>query len=556
MLNRRFAIPCIAMLAAILLAAPALAQNAKKYAVLPFSYNGPQKYAYFPKAFQASLNSDLEWVGHAEPASDSVIEGLTTPKSKADAINVLRGSSVDYLVHGSITILDKDATLKMSAIGSDGSFWEQKGQMGIDEITPWLEEQSRAIMGDVFQRPGYSTAEAAAKQTDIADQVAAPTNSAFISGQQGEYQSSSLNPQFRYEGGTENVGRWRSQTMRYFSTSMIVADGDGDGKNEVFILHKTGISAYRYQDGKLAHLETLPLSTSTSYIRLEAMDLDKDEVPELIVGTYQTQYRSQMKAPDGWPKSHILSFKDGKFKFLVKGYKRFLGVLRVPPMYTPVMVSQRKGERHLFHKTITEAYLKEGEVVLGQSIPSPEYGNIYNMAYLPQEMGYKYVVLDDFHRLKVYSQTMERLSSSDDDRYNSSGVGIETSDRPAGMGPGIADEKSSTFNVPFRMITASLSKKGKHELLVNKDLSIAAQVFQRFNYYSQGEIHALVWDGVGMNMAWKTRRIKGQVSDIGLADLNNDGKKQLCILVNTFPGGMGFLQRKTVVMAYDLNVPQ
>ncbi len=122
------------------------------------------------------------------------------------------------------------------------------------------------------------------------------------------------------------------------------------------------------------------------------------------------------------------------------------------------------------------------------------------------------------------------------------------------MGPGMGDAKINTYNIPFRMIAASLSKKGKYELLVNKDLSLAAQFFERFTYYSQGEIHALAWDGVGMNLAWKTRRIKGQVSDVNLADINNDGKKQLVVLLNTFPGGMGFTNRKTVVLAYDLNM--
>ncbi len=177
------------------------------------------------------------------------------------------------------------------------------------------------------------------------------------------------------------------------------------------------------------------------------------------------------------------------------------------------------------------------------------------MTYLPDGEGYKYAVLDNFHRLKMYDQTMEKLSSSGDDRYNSSGVGIETSERLAGMGAGTStDAKIATYNVPFHMVAAKLGKSKKYELLVNKDLSIAAQFFSRFTYYSQGEIHALAWDGVGMNLAWKTRRIKGQVADIALADLNNDGRKQLVVLLNTFPGGLGFSNRKTVVLAYDLNM--
>lgn len=557
MLNRSLAAPIIAILAALLLAAPALAQGAKKFAVIPFSYNGPQKYAYFPKAFQSSLASSLEWAGRVTPTSGAAIDSIAAPRNKADAINALRSTGLDYIVSGDIAILDTTATLHMMAVGADGSFWENKGQMGINEITTWLDAQSRSVMGDVFKRPGFSSGEMAAKTTDIKDGVANPTesvNNQFLMANDDQYKADTLNPQFRYEGGSETEGRWRSQTLRFFSTSMVVADGTGDGQTEVFILHKTGISAYRYEDGKLKHLDTLEMNPNTQYLRLEAVDLDRDGANELVVGTYQSQYRSALKAPEGWPKSHVLSFKSGKFQFLVKDYGKFLGVLRMPPTYTPIMVSQDKGVRHLFSTKIYEAYLKGDSIQLGQSIPSPEFGSIYNMVYLPDEFGFKYVVLDDFHRLKVYGQTMERLSSTDEDTYNSSGIGIETSDRPLGMGPGAVDSKTTTFNVPFRMLATSLSHKGKYELLVNKDLSIAAQVFERFNYYTQGEVHALTWDGVGMALSWKTRRIKGQVSDIAVADLNNDGKMELCVLLNTFPGGMGFTNRQTVVLAYDLNI--
>ncbi|QGY38948.1 VCBS repeat-containing protein [Pseudodesulfovibrio cashew] len=553
MLNRRFVLSLTTLLAVLLLAVPALAQGTKKYAVFPFTYNGPKKYSYFPKAFQASLNNDLEWPGHAEPAGDSVIDGVATPSGTADSIKTLRSIGIDYLVTGSIAILDREANLKITAVGVDGSSWERTGQMPIDEITPWLDEQSGMIMGDVFQRPGYGSAETKGDQEDIKDRVQAPTNPAILAANDDSYRSDTLNPQFRYEGGTQAEGRWRSQTFRFFSTSMVVEDGDGDGRNEVFILHNDGISAYRFNGGKLEHLDSMTLAPNTQYLRLEIADVNRDGIKELIVGTYVSQYRSQIKAPEGYPRSYILSFEGDKFKYLAKGIKLFLGVLRIPPTYMPVMVAQKKGRRHLFDNHMYEALLKDGEIVKGQPVSIPPWGNVYNMVYLPDGFGYRYVILDDFHKLIVYSQTMERLYSSDNDTFNSSGTGIEYSDKPEGMGPGTVDEVVSTYNVPFRMLTASLTTKGKHELLANKDLSIAAQFFERFKYYSQGEIHSLAWDGVGLNMAWKTRRIKGQVCDMALADLNNDGKKQLCVLLNTFPGGLGFSKRKTVVLAYDLN---
>ncbi|SOB58309.1 conserved exported protein of unknown function [Pseudodesulfovibrio profundus] len=556
MFNKRFAVALAALVAVILFAGPALAQTAKKYAVMPFTYAGPKKYSYFPKAFQASLNNDLEWSGRVVPADDSVVNNIKAPESTGEAINSLRSSGLDYVITGSIAIIDKSANLSINAVAADGSTWEKSSQMGIDEITPWLDEQSKAIQGDLFKRPGYSTAAAISSQTDIQDGVGespVEVNSAFISADD-RYQTDTLNPQFRYEGGTETIGRWRSQTLRYYSTSMVVEDADGDGNNEIFILHSKGIAAYRYNQGQLKLLDNMDMTPNTSFIRLEATDLDRDNVPELIVASYQMIYKKAQHAPEGRVRSHVLSFKNGKFEYLVKDYRKFLGVLRIPPMYSPILVAQDKGSRDFFDPKIEEAYLKDGDIVTGNRISRPEFANIYNMAYLPDGMGFKYVVIDDFHKMRVYGQTLEQLSITDMDTYNTSGIGLEYSERPLGLGGGSMDEMISTYNVPFRMITARLSTKDKYELLVNKDLSIASQVFERFKYFSQGEIHSLVWDGVGMNLAWKTRRIKGQVSDVYLADINNDGEKQLCVLLNTFPGGLGFKKRKTVVLAYDLNM--
>ena len=160
--------------------------------------------------------------------------------------------------------------------------------------------QSKAIMGDVFHRPGYTAAETAKSEDDL-KRTAGPTNSAFIMAQDDHYKTDTLNPQFRYEGGTENMGRWRSQTLRFSSYSMVVTDGDGDGKNEIFILQKEGIAAYREKEGKLALLDNFKLASNLMNIRLEAADLDKDGLPEFIIGAYQFEPKSGIKAPEGPP---------------------------------------------------------------------------------------------------------------------------------------------------------------------------------------------------------------------------------------------------------------
>ncbi|NDV18606.1 VCBS repeat-containing protein [Pseudodesulfovibrio sp. JC047] len=550
MTHRRIITACLALMATMLLAAPALASGAKTFAVVPFTYNGPQKYSYFPKAFQASLESDLEWLGQVEP-TDKNMSDITTPSNKADALNSLRGHGLDYLVFGDIAILGKNAHIKMEVVSEDGKSWVQKGEMGLDAITTWLDGQSKTIQGDVFNRPGYGTTQAVMDKEIDVEKPKTPMSSAIIPADGGGYTQDNLNPQFRYEGGTSTAGRWRSQAMRYSSYGMYVADGDADGQNEVFILQKSALSAYRFKDGKLQHLSTFKLPANVMSVRLEVADLNRDGLPEFIVGGYQFESQYGIKAPNGQPRSSILSFEGGKFKYVVKKYSKFLGILRIPPTYMPILVAQKKGQRYLFDKYMYEAFVKGDSISLGQRIQAPPFGSVYNMTYLPQELGYNYVILSNKNKLVTYSQTMERLNESDA-TFNSSGVVIPTADKMVGMGPGVTEERIMNYNVPIRMITAPLTTK-KYELLINKDLSASAQVFNSYHYFTQGEIHSLVWDGVGMNLAWKTRRIKGQVSDIALADLNNDGNKQLCVLVNTF-AGIGYGNRKTVVVAYDLNL--
>ena len=49
------------------------------------------------------------------------------------------------------------------------------------------------------------------------------------------------------------------------------------------------------------------------------------------------------------------------------------------------------------------------------------------------------------------------------------------------------------------MIVANLNKDGRYDVLVSKNISAAAQFFETFRTFSQGEIHSLYWDGVGMD---------------------------------------------------------
>ena len=59
---------------------------------------------------------------------------------------------------------------------------------------------------------------------------------------------------------------------------------------------------------------------------------------------------------------------------------------------------------------------------------------------------------------------------------------------------------------------------------------------------------------LGLNLQWKTRRIKGSVADFAVADANNDGILDLVACINTHPGALGVEKRKTIVVVYPLDL--
>jgi hypothetical protein len=108
--------------------------------------------------------------------------------------------------------------------------------------------------------------------------------------------------------------------------------------------------------------------------------------------------------------------------------------------------------------------------------------------------------------------------------------------------------------IPLRAIPSNLDKDSRHELIISRNISVSAQFFANYRDYPQGEIHSMYWDGVGMSLQWKTARIKGTVTDYALADMDNDGALDLVVSINSHTGMAGTAKKRTMVVAYPLDV--
>ncbi len=539
-----------ACLLAVLLVAPTQAQAAKTYVVIPYTYFGPEAYQHYGKAIRSEMSRKLRMPGDFEPVQEFTLDGQdpTPPQSSADASSLLARLGADYLVFGNVTISGDQAVMNTTVQDATGATFTEDLEAPLDELSLKIGSVAQGLQDQIFPdqiqagQPGGGPAPGGHNAPSNPDILSANTGQAYTGDP-----ISSINPQFKYEGGAQTEGRWQSQGFRWASRSMTVADGDGDGKNEIFILSDKRIHAMRVEQGKLIEVNAMELSSRGEHIRISALDLDRDGASEIILSSHR----------DDYPDSAILSWKNGRFSVVAEDLDYYLAVVRMPPNYAPVLIGQDKGERSLLENDdVVELLLQGGELVPGKRVLLPPWGNVFNIVYLPEGDSWKLIVNDEFSRLNVYDQHLELLYQTQE-TYNSSAIDLPL---PAVLMPGLGESNrpdaimNNDYYVPLRMMVTDLSGSGKWELLVNRDVSVAMTIFYRFRSFIQGELHALFWDGTGLTLAWKTRRIKGTMVDYDIADINNDGKPELVVLLNTYPGALQLEYRKTVIIAYDLNI--
>lgn len=526
-----------AVFTALILATPMSAraqEPAKTFAVVPFTINGPDKYAYLSRGIQEMMISRLTWENHFQHIGKDKLGDVKAPASDALAEATRTSVNSDYLVWGSVTILGDQCSVDVRTTGPDGT-WPESDQTTISGLIPSLEKTSKAISARVFKRP-ETEAVAETKQTNR-------LNPELIHNETNPTEEFYINPQFRYQGGSETPGIWQSPSMGFVSRGMIVGDPDGDGVNECFFISENTVYAYRVADGKFDKLDEINPGGRTELLTLDLLDLDRDGNQELIISGYFAE-----KA-----ESFILNFKAGKLVVSEAHIPLFLRVAALPPLYQPTLVGQKVTETNVLVGTVHQVTKIGGQYALGTRVPLPEDSNVFNFTFLPTKDGeYKVLQVNTDDRIEVYTPRFD-LQATTFDQFAGSSIGFEIPDTIKGFNT-YRDQFTNWYYIPLRLIVSDLDGNGVNEILVNKNISTAAQFFKSYRFFPNGEIHSLFWDGVGVSLAWKTRRIKGSVADYGLADIDNDGVKDLYVCLNTHPGAAGTKARKTTVTAYPLDM--
>lgn len=531
---------CLMLLFAAFLTPQQAAAAAKTFVVLPFTINAPQSYAYLGKAVPSTIQGRI--------SRPDMLEGrIATTKgtSKDEAVKAMTAARADYAVWGSISVMGNDCTVEVNSVDKAGKTWHKTQQGPISGLTGIVQQLSGSLAGEFFNLPGVGYMSQAARSAQ------GRGNADIIVNETGQQQAY-LNPQFRYQGaGAGDGSRLRSQRLPYTMVDMAVGDFNGDGKNEIAILSSHKLYIYSWPDGQqMKQLGEMSVSRSNICFSMRAIDLNRDGTKELVVSTFEESSNR--------PYSYFYSFKGNKFSEFADRSAYFVSVLSPPPTYTPTLVGQGWDSLKLFSPGVHIMVREGNKYNLGSRLSVPTGATVFNLAWLPagrDAKGDQLIMLTEDERFKVFQGNNHTLLHTTMERFSGSAAGMDHYKGMPGLGIDRNYQLPSKYYAPMRLITTDLGRTGEHVLLVNKPISTASQFFDRYRYFPQGEIHALFWDGVGLGLKWKTRRIRGSVAEVDMGDVNNNGILDLVVGLNTSPD-LGIGGRQCMVTAYPLDVSQ
>ena len=529
----------------VLLAGQAAAAEKSTYIVAPFFVQGPQGFTYLERSIPQMLTSRLYWKDHVEPARSELPVNIKPASSQAEAEKLLAQFKADYVVWGTVTIVENDCSLDVRVRHKSGKIWPQVREAKSPQLIAAITGVSDAINREVFSRP-TSAADISRGGASAGGGRINQMNPDIMVNETSP-QEVYLNPQFRYSGASvEDDSRLRSQALNFPAIGMEVVDADGDGKNEIFLLEDHKLRAYSFSQGQLSPRGEVSFPMNSQCLSVRSLPHPSGKA-WIVVNTVDS---------GGQPVGSILTYSGGAFKEEMRNIKYYLNVVRIPPNYMPILVGQEAQPPRLFKVGVNEM-TKQGErLAPSRRLALPTDANVFNFTYLPGGRGErdsdKLILLSNDEHLRVYNSKGSRLAQTSE-KYSGSALGLEIAVAMPGLGRDYITIPT-VYYIPMRMLAIDLERDGNWELLVNRPISTASEIFERYRFYPQSEIHSLFWDGVGLNLQWKTRRIKGSMVDYTIADANNDGIPDLVTCLNTHPGALGVKARKTMVMLYPLDV--
>ena len=336
-------------------------------------------------------------------------------------------------------------------------------------------------------------------------------------------EASTLNPNFRIRKGAPRRGIQRSQKLDWVASGLAAGDFDGDGQQEVVLIHDRELNIYRWEKGALAEEFSYRAWAGDRFLTVDAIDLNGDGRPEIYVTNYRHPFLN----------SFVVGFEKGAYRILKSGLDSFFRVIQGVDG-GPILAGQALGLDSPFYGNVYEYEWRNGGPVEKKPLPLPRGLTVYGFNYwdIDEDGVSEIVEVKRFGRIAVYKpdgsvihQTRRTYGGySTRFRYDRALTRPETPNLIHG-----ADAEPKFETIRGRLLLRDVTGDGKPDLVVPVNLQRVAYIENLG--VSDAEIAALAWDGSVLTEQWRSRQIGGVVADYQFVDLDGDGEEELAAAV-------------------------
>lgn len=323
---------------------------------------------------------------------------------------------------------------------------------------------------------------------------------------------------------------WSATEFNGNPAGIEIADFDQDGTNDLAILHRNSLEIGQLVGRKYQKKLLLPLPGIEKALTISSADLDGDGCPELFIS-----------AMDGYEvDSLVVAFRNGRYQVVQAHLPWFLRAIKNPDGSETVL-GQRLGDRvQILDTRIEKIIFADGSYSSSGEYDHPWQANAFALQPLQGPDGKPlFAAISDNNRLRVFTpDSQEQWESSTS--YGGSTISFSQEDKSSGR-----DSSSMHIYEQPRLLALDSAT-------ILAPQNQGWQFAKSFKPIGPGQVSALSWDGNSMVELWHTTPQQGSLADFQYADLDNDHKPEVVLLMQFKRAGI-FSKGKSGLIVFEIN---
>lgn len=450
----------ITILFLVFLNIPSFAQD--KIGIIPFKVFGPYEVQYLKDAIPEMLYSRLPFpqkeIIRKEQLKD-LLRGYETKDELTQAKHFLDVTDYSAIIMGSFTKLGSAISLDVKIL--------KRGSQNF--------------------KPFYISTDSDSKLFGALEDLSANII-AYLQGKEVKEKIIVKEPERpSYEPSRKEFPREQVIPLPYKPAGMVLADINGDGKDEIVIATKTEIKAYKVDGNNINLIANTPYK-GLDFLSIDAGDFNKNGRAEIyLVGMVTEDVYTQ-----------IFEFQNNNF-VKISDFGWYVRVLDIPGR-GKTLVGQRSGVNEPFSGDVYLLAYKAGSLFAEKPLGIVRDLNVYQIQPIKFRNTDTIAFFDESDYLKIMDEKGKIITRLKD-RYGGSILGVVK---------GINENREKNF-VPIYPRLFRLENKDTDDILTIKNEGV--RLFIRSKGFDSGKIALLSYDGASFKEIMTTEDINGYLSD-------------------------------------------